>query len=97
MGSLRIFWKEINGFIPQECIKFIQSDSKDVFYVIKCTYCAHTCFYIVLIFKKYLHVITSIIKPTKTTIPVPNHTRMPNKSVLLQRTLYFVQCTYFLM
>lgn len=34
MGSLRIFWKEINGFIPQGWIKLIQSEGKDMFFFI---------------------------------------------------------------
>ncbi len=31
LGSLSVFFKEINTFIQQECIKLIKRDSKDIY------------------------------------------------------------------
>uniref|UniRef100_A0A673FK06 Vascular endothelial growth factor receptor 3 n=1 Tax=Sinocyclocheilus rhinocerous TaxID=307959 RepID=A0A673FK06_9TELE len=58
-GYYRCFYQDIkyiiDGTTAVSIFVFVRGEN------LQCTYCVHICFYIVLIFEKYLHVITSVI------------------------------------
>jgi len=57
-----IIMSPVHLFCPWLCKKTVPLLlSIEIHYLIQLTYCVHPCFYIVLIFKKFLHVITSVI------------------------------------